>query len=109
MTDLELTKLCAEAVGADVFESEVPEYSGRLWIKVNDFMRKVHPYDPLHDDGQAMALVKKFHVWVGGWLNDDMVSVSMDGKYLSAANTLNRAIVECVAKMTVANMQKAKP
>ena len=52
MTDLEMTKLCAEAMG----------------IKASDWDNEYHgsippakpPYDPLLDDAQAMALVKRF-------------------------------------------------
>ena len=47
MTDLELTKLCAEAMGIEI--SPVRHGDGDFSL-----------YDPLHDDAQAMALVKKF-------------------------------------------------
>ena len=79
MTDPEITKLCAEAMGFGTFKDDESP-SG---------------YNPLHDDAQAMALVKKFvRVIVrrkeGDW------SINLDG----ARNVnLNRAICETVAKM----------
>ena len=58
-------------------------------------------YDPLHDDAQAMALVKK--------LNLSIYETNADGEWcvfqigtneLDTTNSdLNRAICECVAKM----------
>ena len=95
MTDLELTKLCAEAMG----------YLPKEWsqsIKVPEqLLCDGRLYDPLHDDAQAMALVKKFKLR-SICVNDngsDNWSVSR-GFMESAMNPdLNRAIVECVAKM----------
>jgi hypothetical protein len=56
-------------------------------------------YDPLHDDAQAMALVKKFRLSLtaehqGGWIvnrNTDEIEVRNQWA--------NRAVVEWVAKM----------
>ena len=93
MTDLEITKLCAQAMGLQYF-------SGTKYVSL------VHPegnsdsYDPLQDDAQAMALVKRWYVvishagekWLvtrGQILPDEWV----------ANENLNRAICECVAKM----------
>jgi len=69
MTDLEITKLCAEAMGLDEKTLQVLEsgWTGR-------------GFDPLHDDTQAMALVKKLRLncyydgmWCSGpYLNDDL-------------------------------------
>jgi hypothetical protein len=62
-------------------------------------------YNPLRNDAQAMALVKKFRLEVDTSIiaNDDewgVISCS-DGMVVeqSIATDLNRAIVECVAKM----------
>jgi hypothetical protein len=88
MTDLEMTKLCAEAMG--IVQSMHVNEDG-LWT-----------YYPLHDDAQAMALVKKFHLecyWNGS------VWGVLDGPSGCAhelRGDLNRAIVECVAKMQAA-------
>jgi hypothetical protein len=110
MTDLELVRLCAEAMGIAVFESVVPEYTGRVWITGDD--HSTRPYDPLHDDAQAMALVKKMDLCImrRGALRLNgvfdpiswQVSQYVDGRtdaHLTNGYDLNRAIVECVAKM----------
>ena len=63
---------------------------------------KCLPYDPLHDDAQAMALVKKFHLSVNNYAETPNVwEVWIDATpdYWTGSNELNRAIVECVAKM----------
>jgi hypothetical protein len=63
-------------------------------------------YDPLHDDAQAMALVKKFGLSIAPELGQGRglwrVNHWRDPP-LVLDTDLNRAIVECVAKM-----QKAK-
>jgi hypothetical protein len=85
MDDLTMTRLCAEAV-----------CRGR---------EEVERYDPISNDSQAMWLVKKLGLTVGQTelRNDaDWVVISRGGD-TCADKDLNRAIVECVAKM-----QKAK-
>lgn len=99
MTDLEMTKLCAEAMGYSfaVFEGQV------MWHGKN-------PYDPLSDDAQAMALLKKFHLRVSWGYAE--ARGAPDGTLPVMVNPggaeppfgvheydLNRAIVECVARM----------
>ena len=107
MTDLEMTKLCAEAMGVAV--GPVPNVNGKLTYQV-----PLNPlwfsYDPLHDDAQAMALVKKFSLSIsmpelGVWEAAEWHDVREHFTGLMSANPdLNRAIVECVAKM-----QEGKP
>lgn len=90
MTDLEMTKLCAEAMGYSESRASLVVLAGQ--VIVNDGVNS--RFDPLHDDAQAMALVKRFPLecaqtvsdWADDWITD------------SDAN-LNRAIVECVAEM----------
>ena len=86
-----MTKLCAEAMG---FERVVHELSNI----VADYKR----YDPLHDDAQAMALVKKLRLsivatsdglWIAGPQGIDRTDFDIENV------DLNRAIVECVAKI----------
>lgn len=83
MDDLEITRLCAEAMGYDM----QPQY------------------DPLTNDGQAMALAKRFHLYMDGLLLPDWTVAASIGpfSYEACDPDLNRAI--CI---TVANMQKAK-
>ena len=99
MTDLEITKLCAEGDGslaAKLYLQAISDTTGA------DIKAWLEGYAPLHDDAQAMALVKKFHLglaWSGYW------SAYEQGNGASGSNaSINRAICECVAKMG-----KAKP
>ena len=79
MNDLELIKRCAEKSGLELHEPQD------------------RPYNPLTDDAQAMALVKRFKPHMncsaeGSW----WVLLS----HSEARGTdLNRAIVECTARM----------
>lgn len=103
MTDLEITRLCAEAMeppatllgSSDVWGVSIiyiPEKKVRSWVKPT--------FRPLHDDAQAMVLVKKFNLglaWSGFW------SVYEQGNGANGSSAdLNRAICECVAKMQAA-------
>ena len=91
--DLEITKLCAEAMGIKGW------LTGDDPMVTNDRGEFIEPYDPLHDDAQAMALVKKFgldlirHKPISQW------SSYFGNGVFSQADDLNRAICECVAKM----------
>jgi hypothetical protein len=113
MNDIEMTKLCAEAMGFKVHETShnLPEHSLRFNIGGGD-------YWPLNDDAQAMALVKSFKLSIGSSTSREVswawyvcvpheVNPPKSGydTALHVENTdLNRAIVECVAKM-----QSTKP
>ena len=102
MTDLEMTKLCAEAMGDDAEWASACEI-----LRVADLVAETQPIWAGHlrragKNAQAMALVKALLIALippdetGHWL--------AGGTMWHAANTdLNRAIVACVAKM-----QKAK-
>ena len=107
MTDLEMTKLCAQAMG---FSSLVA-----IPITESTHMRHTPPqysYNPLHDDAQAMALLKRFNLSCDRWpdhagrglpvpISWRIGHVRGDGFNVDyvMADDLNRAIVECVAKM----------
>lgn len=89
MNDMELTKLCAEAMGI-----EWRQIKNDLWTDVDE----CELYNPLHDDAQCMALVKKFMLAIGN--NADLTFVVYGKDFAESENPdLNRAIVECVAKM----------
>jgi hypothetical protein len=92
MTDLEMTKLCAEAMAIEVFRVSMnaPEHTLRYEAPFG-----LYNYWPLTTDAQAMRLVKRFHLWINysrQWM------VVCGDSYTKNAD-LNRAIVECVAKM----------
>src|SRR3990167_1051712 len=117
MTDLEMTRACAEAmgwkhlgaVGVEPPKRGEPDPKG-LWCLSggNDWWVNPQGYnvcapcsgipDPLHDDAQAMALVKKLRLDIiaGG---SDGWEVHHEGWPTYCNDDLNRAIVECVARM----------
>jgi len=105
MTDLEMTRLCAEAVGygqcGATNDGKIEVVSiGENYVPRNDgLLSRPIVYDPLNDDAQAMALVKKLNIsptrGAYGWI----VWPSLDNGECALNKDLNRAIVECVAKM----------
>ena len=93
MTDLEMTKLCWKAITG-----------------LENDLDPAYVYDPLHDDAQAMALVKKFELSVlraplSGWV----VTGGFAPGIVTMSNTdINRAIVECVAQMQLNRTKSAQ-
>ena len=107
MTDLEMTRLCAEALGYFPIASAMQargETEPKYWRYGNREIA-MSAYDPLHNDAQAMELVKRFprDCFLAFGAHCDEVGWEPLGL------SLNRAIVECVAKLQSSkNMQKAK-
>jgi len=105
MTDLELTKACAEAMG---YQWSAPRHQAQ-WLNsdngVGGLRKRWKHYDPLHDDAQAMQLVKMFGLNIDGVLppgNDCWSVYTHEGippETIAHSQNLNRAIVDCVAKM----------
>jgi hypothetical protein len=93
MTDLEMIKKCAEKMGVDAVE-----LNGRLAIPYEHITDVQTYYDPIHDDAQAMALVKKFVILIGVHSGYWTAFIPSVGRSIHNKD-LNRAIVECVAKM----------
>ena len=100
MTDLEITRLCAEAIGYTKWGAHHGDMPG--------FTKETGIYNPLHDDAQAMALVKKLRLRIGAVLvskgdepGQDWM-VEKNNNAFSTGPDLNRAICECVAKMRAA-------
>lgn len=100
MTDLEMTKLCAEAMGID-FGPELVA-TDNIQQEINELIlaQRLAAYDPLHNDAQAMALVKQFRFkfFVADHLKGQWC-VATGREFNAYGSDLNRAIVECVAKM----------
>src|SRR3990167_9306679 len=100
MTDLEMTRLCAEAAGYTLTQASrlsAPQPSPEA-VRACIGKKASFWYHPLHDDAQAMALVKNHGLHIiwqpmcpDTWKVDDTEKVA-------ASPDLNRAIVECVAK-----------
>ena len=109
MTDLEITKLCAEAMEVPVKESIAhPMYGGGLFLEICTGRDPGNEgeYAPIHDDAQAMALVKKFGLWLTYAINPNRDNINLWVAHHAhrsneeATNLdLNRAICECIAKM----------
>jgi hypothetical protein len=102
MTDLEMTKLCAEAMGIKLVQSESCELATICGLPYFFDGMRTQSYDPLHDDTQAMQLVKKCRLSVGCLRGSGTWNVV--GTYPAEAENsdLNRAIVETIAKMQAA-------
>ena len=96
MTDLEIIRLCADAMGLDVKDgslaSEVHGQTYFVLVNGNEYTRQ---FNPLYDDAQAMALVKRFPQETYA-----VFRLALKGlRFQSDPFALNRAICECVAKM----------
>ena len=110
MTDLEITKLCAEAMGC------TPSPLAGSWdsVPLHYFFGGrpfTEGYDPLHDDAQAMALVKKFHLGLYPYQTVHEKwwwKVGVQTNAQAMGEELNRAICECVAKMQQAKAGETK-
>lgn len=101
MTDLEMTRLCAEAMG-QVNVSETFVRDGKSVNEIYNWPKTPPSYDPLHDDAQAMALVKKLGLICITELAQGRAMWRVhhwreEGHGYNA--NLNLAIVECVAQM----------
>ena len=103
MTDLEMTRLCAEAMGyTEISPSRLaaPQPSEDA-VRVCVGKKAPFWYWPLHNDAQVMALVKRFNltVYPPGGMENEAWNVFLYDDHNSPSDDLSRAIVECVAKM----------
>lgn len=94
MTDLKMTALCAKAMGFLVQHTTGED----VWR----FPETLLPYDPLHDDAQAMELLKRFNIALG-W-NPGWAAFRQDTKKwcYGGERDLNYTICLCVADMQAA-------
>lgn len=110
MTDLEIVKRCAEAMGWVVKPTSQEYGQGRpfrVYDKEDDWVIygigdgwSIAKFDPLHDDAQAMALLKKFKVELLIDKSDQWYAKTFGiGSPCIANADLNRAICECVANL----------
>lgn len=100
MSDLEMVRLCAEAMGSSTWT----DIDGNLY-SLNDSKYEI-PYDPLRDDAQAMALVRRlkpaslhYNVFAGKWSVRTLADNETGVRFEAFSADLNRAIVECCARM----------
>lgn len=99
MTDLEMTKLCAEAMELEYVLVDKNKPRHTLRVRGMD-------YWPLENDAQAMALVKMFPMTIehpaihDGYWQVESIEIFKGGFCPCVYDKdLNRAIVECVANM----------
>lgn len=89
--DLELTRLCAEKMGIAVrleWHLTTPPKAIGYAYQADGW----HSYDPLHDDAQCFALVKRFPGWC-------LHAMTCELAKEPGARDFNRAIVTAVATM----------
>ncbi len=101
LSDLEITKRCAKAMGIELVEINPAGFSQPIAPYV--VQRVGGEYRPLHDDAQAMGLVKRLKLnlqepaYAAGnswhvWKKDGVAPGGVDPD-------LNRAICLCVAQL----------
>lgn len=91
MTDLQMTKLCAEAMGYPKLDDDCEYY---------DSEGSLRSYHPLADDAQAMALVKQLRLSIdGAEKSGEWSAREWKSGTFALDIDLNRAVVECVARM----------
>jgi hypothetical protein len=117
MTDLEATRLCAEAMeappdlpGASEIWSVSISYATGTKKKVSHWVKA--SYNPLENDAQAMALVKRFRLRIRSF-KEALWEASTDPREDNAIDVLdpdlNRAIVYCVAALRGASSSNRAP
>jgi hypothetical protein len=125
MTNIEMVKFCADAMrlkllpayekGTILYDEGQHDWNGLMYSKDGDrecLFVDSGAYDPIHDDTQAMALIKRFQppmVWGCHAVNGDTWYVG-DGETNAQHESLNRAVVEYVAKLWTAPLpQRESP
>ena len=104
LTDLEITRLCAQAMGIAAVHYQDSDNDCLILPNFRDTVEGFK-YDPLQDDAQCMALVKRLEMRIqepeckGSKDRRWRVTVWEPHKQVTQDNDLNRAICLCVARM----------
>jgi len=104
MTDEEITKLCAEAMGLKVTEVywAGKKEKGLELVDEYDFQFDCRLcYDPLHNDAQAMALVKMFRLAIGN--DEDVWYVCPDRPFEEGVMYMTKDKTEAVTERDLLN------
>ena len=99
MTDLEITRLCAEAMQLDYY----PEHGTVMF-------RNGTKYNPLHDKAQCFELIERFRINISPSIYVKQlyaVTISAHGSDLVSATFFDTDLASAVC-LCVAKMQKAK-
>lgn len=97
MTDLEMTRLCAEAIGYTVHP--VVYKAPQVVVMGAPDRAGGFIYDPLHNKSQAFALVERFRPDITVDDDEDWLVWGKNNEGNGASADLCRAIVTCVALM----------
>ena len=98
VTDLEIHKRCAEAIGLKCYTDADGDFC----------LEQDLQYRPLYDNAQCLELIEKLDINIknDGCGNRKIVIILRDGKgvlheheHLAIGKTLNRAVCECVANI----------
>lgn len=98
MSDIELVKACALAMGYHVRVEPSP-FSAEDVLRVKVDGEWTYLYRPLTDDAQAMALVKRFGINLMTWTGGDGWIAQIFARATGENADLNRAICLCIANM----------
>ena len=101
MDDLEMVRRCAQVMQVELCERHSHDWPHYFDAARGEWGEDVR-YDPLTDDAQAMALVKRFRLEIAwnpaGWAVNTWTDLEIPDAY-AVSDDLNRAICECVARM----------
>ena len=110
MTDLEITRLCAEAIGYECRYGQTPVHTTRILANMPGSISSFE-YDPLNDSYQVMRLVQRFGVFLHRNVSDlqwdAIVGKDPETPFKARDMDVARAICECVAKMQSTKQKSA--
>lgn len=98
MTDIEIIKKCADRMD---YKVALDIHGTFFFVTDGTKQPERHDYNPLTDDAQAMALVRRFNICIDqGRFDHCCASIrQLNIIYSATSPDLNRAICECVARL----------
>lgn len=96
LSDSEMIKLCAQASN---IKYEIQD--DIVWYRSRYSVRSLRSYNPLSDDEAAMDLIRRFELCIKKG-NDILWTATHGEQYVGCDESINKAIIECVAKMQLA-------
>lgn len=100
-SDLEIVKACARVMGLEQYclNGTPQQCSDRSIYIVDSSDKGYRHYDPLYDDAQAMALMKKYRMDIQQFNDGECHALTAYADGFSNGHDLNRAICNCAASM----------
>ena len=109
LSDLAITQACARAINVKI-EHVQHGMAYFIYHPISAPLPLFHPYDPLTDDAQCMALVKRFGIGFDPTRGEDFASAAIRDEHgtmlIFCDPSLNRAICLCVAHMQLTKEAK---